>query len=153
MRRRGILITAFVIFWSCLFHYESLRQHYLGPLLGRTLPKVALLFPPAGWIMFFRVSPSYGFAEVYGRRGQALTKLDPHDIFRTRAVGYDNIRRNVMVGVLYQNRASAFCSYLRWKFPAYESFVIYHGEYPDLIRAPADTRHVPIYQCAPAPRS
>lgn len=153
MRRRGILITAFVIYWSCLFHYESLRQNYLAPLLRRQLPKTALLFPPAGWIMFYHVDPRYGFVEVYGRSGDTLIKLDPHEIFRTRAVGYDNIRRNVMVSVLYQDRAQAFCTYLRWKFPRYDAFDVYYGEYPDLIHAPADARFTPVYRCAPGRRS
>jgi len=101
MRRPSkILITCFVIAWTLLFHYESLRAHYLSPLLQRDLPKFPLLFPPAGWIMFYQIEPAYGFAEVYGLRGTSRQRIDPHAIFSTRAVGYDNIHRNVLVGVL-----------------------------------------------------
>jgi hypothetical protein len=101
MRRvSNALITGVVIAWTLLFHYESLRAHYLTPLLQRELPKFPLLFPPAGWIMFYQIEPAYGFAEVYGLRGTSRERIDPHAIFSTRAVGYDNIHRNVLVGVL-----------------------------------------------------
>jgi len=99
-RASNVLITGFVIAWTLLFHYESLRANYLRPLLQRELPKCPLLFPPAGWIMFYEIEPAYGFAEVYGLRGTNREQIDPHAIFSTRAVGYDNIHRNVLVGVL-----------------------------------------------------
>lgn len=100
VRRYNALISSFVICWIILFHYESLRANYLSPLLARDLPKFPLLFPPAGWIMFFQVDASYGFAEVYGIRGNRPVLLDPHEILTTRAVGYDNIHRNALIGVL-----------------------------------------------------
>ena len=127
MRRPGVAtrITWFVIAWTLVFHYESLRARYLQPLVRFALPKLLLLFPPAGWIMFYRIEPSYGFAEVYGfidpsthpspplgpRSGFRPTDkpvglhshavpLDPHAIFPIDALGYDNIRRNVLVSVL-----------------------------------------------------
>ena len=100
MGRRPTVITAFVLCWSLVFHYESLRANYLIPLTHHQLPKTPLLFPPAGWIMFFNIEPSYGFAEVYGLRGRQPVLLDPHKIFSTRSVGYDNIRRNVLISVL-----------------------------------------------------
>lgn len=99
-RSSNVLITGFVIAWTLLFHYESLRANYLRPLLQRELPKFPLLFPPAGWIMFYEIDPAYGFADVYGLRGASRERIDPHAIFSTRAVGYDNIHRNVLVGVL-----------------------------------------------------
>ncbi len=149
MLRRNTLITWFVIGWTLLFQYETLRAHYLSPLAGRPLPKMALLFPPAGWIMFFRVEPAYHFAVVHGiRRGQPIA-LDPHAIFETRAVGYDNIRRNVLVGVLYRETAGPFCGYLHRKFPAYDRFHVFSGAYPDLISAPERVVYEPAYQCGP----
>ncbi len=145
--RRHTLITWFVIAWTLLFQYETLRANYLGPLVKRELPKLPLLFPPAGWIMFFQVDRSYGFAEVYGLRGREAVQLDPHDIFETRAVGYDNIRRNVLVGVLYRERAPSFCRYLRRKFPGYDAFAVVHAEYPDVVNAPDRILRQVAYRC------
>ena len=72
MTWRNRVITGFVICWTLLFQYETLRANYLSPLVHRELPKLRLLFPPAGWIMFYNIDPHYGFAEVYGvKDGQA----------------------------------------------------------------------------------
>ncbi len=100
MSRRNAAITWFVIVWTLIFQYETLRANYLSPLFNRQLPKLALLFPPAGWIMFFNVDKSYGLVEVYGMRDGQPVLIDPHQIFQTKAVGYDNIHRNVLVSVL-----------------------------------------------------
>ena len=113
IQRGHARITGFVILWTLVFHYETLRANYLSPLvfgpprttaegrpLRRQLPKLPLLFPPAGWIMFFNVDQSYGFAEIYGIRGNRPSLLDPHDIIETRSVGYDNIHRNVLIAAL-----------------------------------------------------
>ena len=151
-------ITVFVILWLLIFSYESLRLHYLSPLIGRPLPKLKFLFPPAGWIMFYTVDASYGFADVYGvnsapgRRGgvkdRTPAKLDPHQIFRTQAVGYDNIRRNVLVGVLDGYSAPSFCRYLRRKFPQYDDFAVVEAAYPDVIRAPTQVMGRIAYECS-----
>ena len=147
MLRRNTLITVFVIGWTLLFQYETLRASYLSPPAGRELPKVRLLFPPAGWIMFFNVDPSYGFAEVYGVRGGERILLDPHDILETKAVGYDNIHRNVLVGVLSRGDAQSFCRFLRRKFPGYDQFLVVYAEYPDVINTPDRVLRRVAYQC------
>jgi len=97
-RRRAI--SVFVIGWLLVFNYETLRHSYLDRWLGLELPKVKFLFPPAGWIMFYRVDDSEGRAEVWGIRAGRPELVDPHRIFATRWVGYDNIRRNVLVTAL-----------------------------------------------------
>ena len=58
MPRRTTTITWFVIIWTAVFLYETFRASYLSPLLHRQLPKLPLLFPPAGWIMFYNVDKS-----------------------------------------------------------------------------------------------
>jgi len=147
MLRRRTLITWFVIGWTILFQYETLRASYLSPLVGRPLPKFPLLFPPAGWIMFYNVDNSYGFAEVYGIRGDEPTLLDPHAIFPIKNVGYDNIRRNVLVSVLDGRRAGNFCQFLRRKFPQYDSFAVVYAQYPDLIETPDRVLRQVAYRC------
>ncbi len=141
-------ITWFVAAWLLLFHYETLRAGYLSPLVGRPLPKCPLLFPPAGWVMFYQVDRRYGFAEVYGLQAGAPQRLDPHTIFATHAVGYDNIRRNMLVGVLNTTLQPAFCRYLQRKFPAYEDFLIVAAEYPDIVDTPQRLLRVPVYRCS-----
>jgi len=147
VRRRNVLITWFVIGWTALFHYETLRVNYLSPLVKRELPKFPLLFPPAGWIMFYHIDRSYGFAEVYGVRDGRSEPLDPHAIFKTRAVGYDNIRRNVLVGVLGREEVPRFCRHLKRQFPAYQRFAVFYGEYPDVIDTPDRVVYQLAYRC------
>ena len=147
--RRNTAINVFVACWLLLFGYETFRAGYLDPLVGRRLPKFPLLFPPAGWIMFFNVDRSYGFAEVYAlpRAGTEPVKLDPHDIFETKAVGYDNIHRNVLVGVLYRDRAADFCRYLKRKFPQYAAFAVVYSQYPDVVDEPNRVLSQMAYRC------
>ena len=147
LRRHDRAITWFVICWSLVFFYETFRASYLSPLFGRQLPKLPLLFPPAGWIMFFNVDRSYGFAEVYGTRNGQRTLLDPHDIFSTKAVGYDNIHRNMLVGVLSQHEAQPFCRYLMRKFPAYDEFLVVYAQYPDVANQPDTVYRQVAYRC------
>ena len=144
---RNRVITGFVICWTLLFQYETLRANYLSPLARRELPKCPLLFPPAGWIMFYSIEPSYGFAEVYGIRGKTPVKLDPHAIFATRAVGYDNIRRNMLISVLSEQAAPSFCRYLTRKFPGNDAFAVLYANYPDLITTPDRVLFQVAYRC------
>ena len=151
MRRRlgsrNLWISLFVIVWVAVFHYETLRLNYLSPLLGRELPKLKFLYPPAGWIMFFNVDRSYGLAQVYGiRKGQPVL-LDPHEMFATRFIGYDNIRRNVLISVLSAHAAPQCCRYLARKFPQYEAFAVAYVVYPDLVDRPGEKLYQLAYRC------
>ena len=145
--RRHRWITVFVVLWLLVFHYESLRYSYLQPLLHRPLPKVQWLFPPAGWIMFYRVEPSEGRAEVYGITHGVPHLIDPHDIFRTRFVWYDNIRRNVLVSVLNQGSAPGFCRFLRRRFPTYDGFVVVYLQYASVTQQPPAAQRYEAYRC------
>jgi len=149
--KRKAAISVFVVVWSLLFFYQTFRMNYLFPWARRAfqveLPSIPLLFPPAGWIMFYRVDPSFGQTEVYGTRGEALEAIDPHDILKTRAVGYDNIRRNVLIGVLYRDRADAFCRFLSRKFPDYDSFMVVYAQYSDIVNQPDDIIRQLAYRC------
>ena len=151
MKPREVQISVFVLLWTLFFHYQTLRLNYLSPWCKRSfgveLPLVPLLFPPAGWIMFYNIGPSYDFVEVYGIRGKEAVKLDPHDIFATRAVGYDNIHRNVLIGVLTDGAAPPFCRYLKRKFPTYNTFAVLAERYPDLVATPNRFLFQVAYRC------
>ena len=148
-RWRAVRISCFVLAWISLFHYESLRLTYLSPLAGRELPKVKFLYPPAGWIMFFNVNSTYGMAEVYGLHGRQATLIDPHAIFPIRNVLYDNIHRNVLVGVLNTASGPSFCGYLFRKFPEYNGFAVAYAQYADVTQEPQTKRQQIVYRCAP----
>ena len=146
--RSRALVTCFVAAWLSLFIYESFRFSYLSPLAGTPLPKMPLLYPPAGWIMFYRVDPAYGFAEVYALKpGRQPELLDPHAIFSTRAIGYDNIHRNVLVSVLDSRLKPGFCRFLRRKFPEADGFAVVHAEYPDVMAEPDHILRQVLYRC------
>ena len=150
MRSRKIrngLITLFVIAWTLLFHYESARLFYLQPMLKRELPKTKFLFPPAGWIMFYRVSETEGRAEVHGLKSKYRQLIDPHDIFENRWIGYDNIRRNILVTVLNPYYAPSFCTYLERKFPEYDTFEIKRVIFPSNIKYPGKKIKETLYRC------
>lgn len=144
--RRKALISSFVVVWTALFHYESLRYNYLNRWFQADLPKLKLLFPPAGWIMFYRVDRSDGRAEVWGRRGAEAGLIDPHRIFATRWVGYDNIRRNVLITALNQAYAPSFCRYLRRKFPGYDGFVVMEVWTPSVLEPDRQVKQL-AYRC------
>jgi hypothetical protein len=146
---RNVVISVFAAVWIAAFHYETLRLNYLSPLAGRALPKLKFLYPPAGWIMFFNVDPSYGMAEVYGVRDGRATRIDPHRIFETRAVGYDNIHRNVLVSVLSTQDGARFCAFLHRKLPDYPEFAVVYTMYPDLLQRPDQLVRKVVYQCGP----
>ena len=149
-RVKKFSISFFIILWVLVFHYESARALYLSPALNMELPKLKLLFPPAGWIMFYEVNKSWSTAEVYGLKdGQEKPDfIDPHRIFETRFVGFDNIRRNIMVNALDPRMSNQFCTFLKRKFPEYAHFQIALAGYPDLVKErPAKKYLKPIYQC------
>ena len=136
-----------MILWIAVFHYETLRLNYLSPLIGRELPKLKFLSPPAGWIMFFNVDRSYGFTEVYGLKHGQPSLIDPHEIFETRFVWYDNIHRNVLISVLSLHDAPRFCRYLRRKFPQYDGFTVVYAAHPDLANRPDEIQRQVMYRC------
>ena len=136
-----------MVVWLFLFHYESVRFSYLSPLAGFELPKLKFLYPPAGWIMFYNVGETEVRAEVYGVKGSNLELIDPHKIFENRWIGYDNIRRNVLVSVLNPAHADSFGLYLRRKFPQYERFSVAQVIIPSNIKYPGQKIIRLAYQC------
>ncbi len=144
---RNIFITLFVIAYTLVFHYESTRHFYLNPLFKKELPKVKFLFPPAGWIMFYRVDKQYGFTEVYGIKDKQQQRIDPHEIFKVRTIGFDNIHRGVLGTVTYRQYAQSFCRHLRSTFDYFDEFLIVSHYYPDFIKEPFERRDFVQYRC------
>lgn len=143
----NIVISLFVVFWLGVYHYVSLRHFYLEEWFDRSLPKVKWLFPPAGWIMFYRVDDIFGFTEVYGVKDEQLQRIDPHEIFRTRTIGYDNIHRGIMGNVANKKKGPMFCGYLKRKFPYFDQFVVISYYYPSITKEPHDRLQQVQYRC------
>ncbi len=148
MKARDSCISIFVVVWLLIFHYESLRAHYLNPLFKRDLPKVKFLFPPAGWIMFYRVSPGASAVEVYGvdRNGQPQL-IDPHDILQTRPIGYDNIHRGVLFSFAEPANQRQTCAFLHRKLKYFQSFFIVYVQYADISKERFLQQRYVLYQC------
>jgi len=108
---------------------------------------VRLLFPPAGWIMFFNVDERFGYAEIYGIKDNIPQPIDPHQILETRAIGYDNIYRNVLSTVLSRYYQRPFCRYLDWKFPYFDSFAVTQVYYPSVTQSPQKRYQQVVYEC------
>ncbi len=146
-RIRNIIISIFAIAWTAIFHYESTRSYFLEPIFQTRLPKTRFLFPPAGWIMFYNVDETCGFTEVYGVKDQHPELIDPHQIFETKAVGYDNIHRNVLSTVLVAPYRKYFCNFLKRKFPKFDEFLVTAVEYPSVIQTPEQKLYKVMYIC------
>ena len=145
---RNIFISVLVVVWLGVFHYESVRHFYLQPFFHKSLPKLKFLFPPAGWIMFYNVDDRAGYAEVYGIRKGVGQLIDPHEIIRTRFIGFDMVHRNVLSTVLIPGVRKDFCTVLQKQFPEFENFVVTVVEYPSLTRSRFERYQTPVYQCS-----
>jgi len=145
---RNWCITLFVIVWSLAFHYESVRYFYLEPLLKRPLPKIKFLFPPAGWIMFYNVGESYGYIRIFGTKNGQAYEIDPHDIFRVRTIGFDNIHRGVIIGAASQRQRRSFCRHLYQNFEQFERFRVVSTYYPNFVSNPYEQHHQVVYECS-----
>jgi len=144
---RNRIITVFVVLWCLAFHYESIRHFYLNPLFGQSLPKIKFLFPPAGWIMFYRVDNAYGHIRIFGIKEDRNYEIDPHEIFRVRTIGYDNIHRGVISSAASQRNSRAFCQHLYKRFNNFDDFKILYSYYPNFIKDPHLTYQQVLYSC------
>ncbi len=151
---RNAFITILVICWGLLFHYESVRYFYLNPFVKNIgvenleFPKIKFLFPPAGWIMFYNVGDQYSTPEVYGVKGNQPQLIDPHDIFRTRTIGYDNIHRGILHSATSKGVEKRFCSYLNRRFPYFDRLLVTVNYYPSMIEEPYHKQQQVRYQCS-----
>lgn len=137
----------FVILWLGLFQYESLRYFFLNSWFERPLPKTKLLFPPAGWIMFYQVGKGFGHIEVYGVKEGRTLRIDPHDIIRTRTIMFDNIHRNILSSMADQRAGPRFCAFLRRRFESFDQFHVAVHYYPDPVERPFDVIQQIKYTC------
>ena len=105
------------------------------------------LLPPAGWILFYNVGDEFTYAEVYGVQNNQPQLIDPHLIFRTRPIGFDNIHRNILLEVLYAQQKQPFCRYLKMRFPDFENFLITAVVYPSITKTPDRRVQQVVYEC------
>ena len=97
--------------------------------------------------MFYNVGDRFTYTEVYGIRNGMLVPIDPHDIIKTRFIGFDMVHRNVLSTVLKPGARQSFCNVLQKQFPQFDKFIVTAVEYPSLTQSRYDRRQVPVYQC------
>jgi len=97
--------------------------------------------------MFFNVNDSFSYVEVYGVKNEIPQLIDPHDIFRTRTIMFDNIHRNILSTVSRKEQGPAFCRFLRWRFPYFDKFLVSSVYHPDIIESPYKRSQQVRYQC------
>ena len=144
---RNRIITVFVILWSLAFHYESIRHFYLEIPFKRHFPKIKFLFPPAGWIMFYHVDAADANVRIFGFKGGQGFEIDPHEVFRVRTIGYDNIHRGVVSAAASNDNKDAFCRQLHRRFKDVDSFRVIYTYYPNFIKDPFEQYEQILYSC------
>lgn len=97
--------------------------------------------------MFYNLDDEFGYAEVYGVKNGIPQLIDPHAILQTRAIGYDNINRNVLSTVLAPGMAQTFCPFLERKFPYFDKFMVTYAVYPHLTQQPMERTQTVVYEC------
>lgn len=98
--------------------------------------------------MFYRVDASYGHLRVLGFKGEEGVEIDPHEIFRVRTVGFDNIHRGVIGSAAGRRNQAAFCNHLRRRFLEMDGFQVVATAYPDFVSEPYGQYHRILYSCS-----
>ncbi len=73
--------------------------------------------------------------------------IDPHLIFRTRTIGFDNIYRNILSEVFVPYQERSFCRYLKMKFPNFDDFLVTAVIYPSVTKTPLLRMQQVVYEC------
>jgi len=97
--------------------------------------------------MFYTIDNSYGHIRIVGVKVGQNIYIDPHEIFRVRTIGYDNIHRGIIGVAADQRKAPAFCHQLRKRFDDVEYFKIYYQYVPDFTENPYEQYERLIYTC------
>jgi len=150
-RIRNAAISLFVVIWLFIFHFESTRYFYykepIAKKIEEVVPKFKFLFPPIGWIMFYNIDDSFGHVIVYGKKGDETQPLDPHEIFRTRTIGYDNIHRGILGTASYKQNVHRFCRFLYHRFEYFDTFIVSMAHYPQRSVEPYKRIQNVLYTC------
>ena len=97
--------------------------------------------------MFYNLEDRFGYAEIYGVKDGRPQAIDPHQILQTRAIGYDNIHRNALIGVVSPDLSRPFCVFLERKFPYFDNFMVTYINYPSLTKHPMEQEQTVVYEC------
>jgi len=97
--------------------------------------------------MFYNIDDRTSYVEVYGIKGQQSQIIDPHDIIRTRTVGYDNIHRGILGQVTYSQYYRSFCNFLNYRFDYFDRFLITIVSHPNMSENPYERYQKVLYQC------
>jgi len=97
--------------------------------------------------MFYRVDHAYGHIRIFGMKDGQNYEIDPHEVFRVRTIGYDNIHRGVIGAAASRRNSRAFCRHLTKRFNNFDDFKILYAHYPDFIADPHLRYQQVLYGC------
>jgi hypothetical protein len=97
--------------------------------------------------MFYQVDKAYGYIRIFGMKEDQSYEIDPHEVFRVRTIGFDNIHRGVINAAASQRNSRAFCQHLRKRFKDFDDFKILYTYYPDFIAEPYARYQQLLYGC------
>ena len=97
--------------------------------------------------MFYRVDPSFGYVRVFGYKDGQGNEIDPHEIFRVRTIGFDNIHRGVIGAAASTYNQASFCDHLYRRFGEMDSFRVVATYYPNFVEKPYGQYHQIMYSC------
>ena len=97
--------------------------------------------------MFYHVDSAYGHRRVFGMKDDQVFEIDPHEIFRVRTIGYDNIHRGVISSAASERNKRAFCQHLYKRFENFDNFRILFTYYPNFITDPHLRYQQVLYSC------
>lgn len=97
--------------------------------------------------MFFRVDEAYGHTQIFGFNDENAFEIDPHEIFRVRTIGYDNIHRGVINGAASSPNYKSFCKQLFRRFKGYDHFRVVTSYYPQFVTKPHERYQRVLYNC------
>ncbi|GEM_PF-978650 len=151
---RDRFISCFVVIWLVLFFYNNTRHMLLEPFFRKSLhnPTFNLamnkfLFPPAGPIMFYDVGDAFGYHKVFGIKGGQIFELDPHQIYLSRTLFYDNVHRGVLGDIADPGNIPLFCRVMHRRMPEFDDFAVVFRVYPSLMESRYQYRDGLRYRC------
>jgi hypothetical protein len=98
--------------------------------------------------MFYQVDETYSYIRIFGFKNGQNYEIDPHEVFRVRTIGFDNIHRGVIGAAASESNRYAFCKQLFTRFKDFESLSILNEYYPNFVTDPYKRYQQMLFNCS-----